>query len=42
MLYYPQHKGRNYFQAEETKLYEKGTPCDFDFKYFLKKYENFS
>ena len=37
MLCYPQHKGMKYFQAKGTKLQEKETPREFDFKYFSKK-----
>ena len=37
MLLYLQHKGRNYLQAEGTKLKEKGSLREFDFKYFSKK-----
>ena len=37
MLCCPQHKGRNYFQAEGSKLQDKETPRELDFKYFLKK-----
>ena len=37
MLHSPQHKGWNYFQAEETKLQEKQTLNGLDFKYFIKK-----
>ena len=41
MLCSLQHKCRNYFKAEGAKLLEKGTPPEFDFKYFSKKSENF-
>ena len=37
MLLSPQHKGWNYFQAEGTKLQEKRTLNELDFKYFSKK-----
>ena len=37
MLCCPQHKDWNYFQAEETKLQEKGIKHEFEFKYFSKK-----
>ena len=36
MLCCPQHKDRNYFEGEGTKLQEKGIPLEFDFKYFSK------
>ena len=41
MLCCLQHKSWNYFQAEEKNLSDKGTPLDFDFKYFSKKILNF-
>ena len=41
MLSCPQHKGRNYLQAEGTNLYGKETPREFDFKYFSNKVSKF-
>ena len=32
-----QHKGQNYFQEEGTSRKKKGTPREFEFKYFSKK-----
>ena len=34
MLCCPQHKSQKYLKAEGTKLYEKETPLQFDFKHF--------
>ena len=41
MLRFPKHKGWDYFKAEQTQLQEKGSPRELNFKYFLKKHENF-